>query len=208
MITTPFCGWWSGLSICESWNFSSLWKQNTSRRSLCESFYAHVNNFQNQKSSGASLTLQERLKRKRQALLNKQCKFLRWCLIWNHSTVFLNPVKADKIAEQLKTEREKQEQQNREDELREMAIKLRRRYLNHHSVQCVCSVDWLFIGKERFVTHTTVTVRDLRTLKKRSAVLRLWKAIKDQWAGARVRNQNSLKGRAAEKDEIRRAVTS
>ncbi|KAK9721443.1 Alternative splicing regulator [Popillia japonica] len=60
------------------------------------------------KKSNASLSLQERLKRKRQALLNKQFK-------------------ADKIAEQLKTEREKQEQQNREDELREMAIKLRRR---------------------------------------------------------------------------------
>lgn len=37
--------------------------------------------------------------------------------------------KADKIAEQLKTEREKQEQQTREDELREMAIKLRRRFV-------------------------------------------------------------------------------
>lgn len=36
-------------------------------------------------------------------------------------------VKADKIAEQLKTEREKQEQQTREDELREMAIRIRRR---------------------------------------------------------------------------------
>lgn len=36
-------------------------------------------------------------------------------------------VKADKIAEQLKSEREKQEQQNREDELREMAMKLRRK---------------------------------------------------------------------------------
>lgn len=48
----------------------------------------------------------------------------------NHtSIVFLFfSVKADKLAEQLKTEREKQEQQNREDELREMAIKLRRRY--------------------------------------------------------------------------------
>lgn len=38
-------------------------------------------------------------------------------------------VRADKKAEQLKTEREKQEQQNREDELREMAIKLRRRWV-------------------------------------------------------------------------------
>ncbi|XP_018319912.1 CLK4-associating serine/arginine rich protein isoform X2 [Agrilus planipennis] len=54
------------------------------------------------------LSLQERLKRKRQALLNKQFK-------------------ADKLAEQIKSEREKQEQQHREDELREMAIRLRRR---------------------------------------------------------------------------------
>ncbi|XP_022913306.1 CLK4-associating serine/arginine rich protein [Onthophagus taurus] len=60
------------------------------------------------KKTPTNLSLQERLRRKRQALLNKQFK-------------------ADKIAEQLKTEREKQEQQNREDELREMAIKLRRR---------------------------------------------------------------------------------
>ncbi|KAJ3657944.1 hypothetical protein Zmor_009719 [Zophobas morio] len=60
------------------------------------------------KKTGQNLSIQERLKRKRQALLNKQFK-------------------ADKIAEQLKTEREKQEQQHREDELREMAIKLRRR---------------------------------------------------------------------------------
>ncbi|KAK4887005.1 hypothetical protein RN001_003276 [Aquatica leii] len=60
------------------------------------------------KSALPTLNLQEKLKRKRQALLNKQFK-------------------ADKLAEQLKTEREKQEQQNREDELREMAIKLRRR---------------------------------------------------------------------------------
>lgn len=36
-------------------------------------------------------------------------------------------VKADKIAEQLKSEREKQEQQTREDELREMAMKFRRK---------------------------------------------------------------------------------
>lgn len=35
--------------------------------------YVHVKNFQNQKS-GVSLSLQERLKRKRQALLNKQCR--------------------------------------------------------------------------------------------------------------------------------------
>lgn len=36
-------------------------------------------------------------------------------------------VKADKIAEMTKAEREKQEQQTREDELREMGIKLRKR---------------------------------------------------------------------------------
>ncbi|KAG5898618.1 hypothetical protein JTB14_020994 [Gonioctena quinquepunctata] len=60
------------------------------------------------KKSSASMTVIERLKRKRQALLNRQFK-------------------ADKMAEQIKTEREKLEQQAREDELREMAIKLRRR---------------------------------------------------------------------------------
>ncbi|XP_049825383.1 CLK4-associating serine/arginine rich protein [Aethina tumida] len=60
------------------------------------------------KKPTTSMTIQERLKRKRQALLNKQFK-------------------ADKIAEKIKTEREKQEQQTREDELREMAIKLRKR---------------------------------------------------------------------------------
>lgn len=43
--------------------------------------------------------------------------------------LFWFAVKADKIAEQIKTEREKQEQQTREDELREMAIKLRRRFV-------------------------------------------------------------------------------
>ncbi|KAJ8919513.1 hypothetical protein NQ315_002134 [Exocentrus adspersus] len=63
---------------------------------------------QSKSKTSSSLTVIERLKRKRQALLNRQYK-------------------ADKIAEQLKTEREKQEQQTREDELREMAIKLRRR---------------------------------------------------------------------------------
>ncbi|KAK9870033.1 hypothetical protein WA026_006128 [Henosepilachna vigintioctopunctata] len=56
----------------------------------------------------ASLSIQERLKRKRQALLNRQFK-------------------ADKIAEMTKAEKEKQEQQNREDELREMTIKFRKR---------------------------------------------------------------------------------
>lgn len=37
--------------------------------------------------------------------------------------------KADKIAEQIRTERAQQEQRNREDELREMALKLRRKYV-------------------------------------------------------------------------------
>lgn len=60
------------------------------------------------KKSSTALTVIERLKLKRQALINKQFK-------------------KDKIAEVQKLEREKQEQQTREDELREMAIKLRRR---------------------------------------------------------------------------------
>ncbi|XP_031339563.1 CLK4-associating serine/arginine rich protein isoform X2 [Photinus pyralis] len=78
--------------------------------------------------ASTTLNLQEKLKRKRQALLNKQFK-------------------ADKLAEQLKTEREKQEQQNREDELREMAIKLRRRQreIRHaydsHSSDSSCDSD-------------------------------------------------------------------
>ncbi|XP_076274628.1 uncharacterized protein LOC143205289 isoform X1 [Rhynchophorus ferrugineus] len=55
-----------------------------------------------------TMTIIERLKRRRQAAINKQ--FIK-----------------DKIAEVQKLEREKQEQQTREDELREMAIKLRRR---------------------------------------------------------------------------------
>ncbi|XP_030753528.1 CLK4-associating serine/arginine rich protein [Sitophilus oryzae] len=60
------------------------------------------------KKPTTTLTIIERLKRRRQAAINKQ--FIK-----------------DKIAEVQKIEREKQEQQTREDELREMAIKLRRR---------------------------------------------------------------------------------
>ncbi|XP_056645996.1 CLK4-associating serine/arginine rich protein isoform X1 [Diorhabda sublineata] len=60
------------------------------------------------KKQSVNLKITERLKRKRQALLNRQYK-------------------ADKIAAQMKTERERLEQQTREDELREMAIKLRKR---------------------------------------------------------------------------------
>lgn len=50
----------------------------------------------------------ERLKKKRQVLISKRFK-------------------ADKIAEKLKSEREKLEQQTRDDELREMSLKLRRK---------------------------------------------------------------------------------
>lgn len=75
------------------------------------------------KKSSTSLTIIERLKRKRQALLNRQFK-------------------ADKIAEQAKTEREKLEQQTREDELREMAIKLRKRQREkRHANDSVSSSD-------------------------------------------------------------------
>ena len=77
--------------------------------------------------TGQNLSIQERLKRKRQALLNKQCKNFVFFKFVKKKKFEKIPVKADKIAEQLKTEREKQEQQHREDELREMAIKLRRR---------------------------------------------------------------------------------
>lgn len=81
-----------------------------------------------QKSSTApssTMTIIERLKRKRQALLNRQCKY--YGTVLKRNVIDRVLVKADKIAEQMKTEREKQEQQTREDELREMAIRLRRR---------------------------------------------------------------------------------
>ncbi|KAJ9586229.1 hypothetical protein L9F63_020138 [Diploptera punctata] len=58
--------------------------------------------------SQPKLTPQERLKKKMQALLNRQYK-------------------ADKRAERIRHEKQEQERQDREDELREMAIKLRRR---------------------------------------------------------------------------------
>ncbi|XP_021931537.1 CLK4-associating serine/arginine rich protein isoform X2 [Zootermopsis nevadensis] len=58
--------------------------------------------------SQPKLTPQERLKKKMQALLNRQYK-------------------ADKRAERMRHEKQEQERQDREDELREMAIKLRRR---------------------------------------------------------------------------------
>lgn len=68
-------------------------------------------------------------------------------------TYFCLLVKADKIAEQLKTEREKQEQQNREDELREMAIKLRRRYDISFCTDVTILKSVLFILRQREIRH-------------------------------------------------------
>ncbi|XP_060531769.1 CLK4-associating serine/arginine rich protein isoform X2 [Cylas formicarius] len=73
-----------------------------------DSKFGHGNNSGTEIKKTSNLSVMERLRRKRQALINKQFK-------------------KDKIAEELKAEREKQEQQTREDELREMAIKLRKR---------------------------------------------------------------------------------
>uniref|UniRef100_A0AAR5P7M8 Suppressor of white apricot N-terminal domain-containing protein n=1 Tax=Dendroctonus ponderosae TaxID=77166 RepID=A0AAR5P7M8_DENPD len=66
------------------------------------------NNSGTMSKKSSTLTVIERLRLKRQALINRQFK-------------------KDKIAEVQKILREKQAQQTREDELREMAIKLRRR---------------------------------------------------------------------------------
>lgn len=102
------------------------------------------------------MTIQERLKRKRQALLNKQCKTHTHDLIKTVVIQLMFLVKADKIAEKIKTEREKQEQQTREDELREMAIKLRKRLLKPlMSISCNdINVFISIIDKGRNVTRT------------------------------------------------------
>lgn len=73
-----------------------------------------------------------------QNLLNKQCKRvysvapIKTCSlksISRHLYLFILPIadKADKKAEIEKTERERQLQQEREEEMRELSIKLRRR---------------------------------------------------------------------------------
>lgn len=77
-------------------------------------------------------------------------------------------VKADKIAEQLKTEREKQEQQTREDELREMAIRLRRRLVSGSKDRSVY-IQFVFAGNANLDTLTTVEV----------LVHQIQKAVKD-----------------------------
>ncbi|XP_054262730.1 CLK4-associating serine/arginine rich protein [Macrosteles quadrilineatus] len=59
-------------------------------------------------NSNSKMSLQERLKKKRQALINRQYK-------------------ADKKAERLRLEKAEQERQDREDEMREISIKMRRR---------------------------------------------------------------------------------
>lgn len=82
-------------------------------------------------SSSKSFNPRDRLKRKMQILLNKQCK-------WTEATIesrfillkifFSSTDKADKLAEIEKTERQVQQQQEREDEMRELALRLRRKY--------------------------------------------------------------------------------
>lgn len=89
------------------------------------------------------LNPRDRLKKKMQVLLNKQCMYKTYPLtrIWlllgaaKKSNLLIirfgavsNIDKADKLAEIEKTERQIQQQQDRDDEMREMALRLRRRY--------------------------------------------------------------------------------
>lgn len=68
----------------------------------------------------------DRLKKKMQTLLNKQCK-IDWVFCVTQTNKISFTVKADKLAEIERTERQIQQQQEREDEMRELALKLRRR---------------------------------------------------------------------------------
>lgn len=74
------------------------------------------------------ITPQERLKKKMQALLNRQCELtantLQLCVL---KQTFASTDKADKKAEQLRIEKMEQQRQDREDEIREMSLKLRRK---------------------------------------------------------------------------------
>lgn len=80
-------------------------------------------------SSSKSFNPRDRLKRKMQILLNKQCKLIAQNV--RNSRIKPNFVliidKADKLAEIEKTERQVQQQQERENEMRELALRLRRR---------------------------------------------------------------------------------
>lgn len=70
-----------------------------------------------------------------QNLLNKQCKNEAKALTYSHFIDWIHNIwyyfvfsdKADKLAEIEKTERQVQQQQERDDEMREMALRLRRR---------------------------------------------------------------------------------
>ena len=106
--------------------------------------------------AGPKMTPQERLKKKMQTLLNKQCMvnllyflvplqrkllkfnfnyFQDWLRIHDGTSVgFITQLfffsfidKADKKAEREKREKEEKERLDREDEMREMSIKLRKR---------------------------------------------------------------------------------
>lgn len=99
------------------------------------------NILQDSTSSGAvskpALNPRDRLKKKMQILLNKQCIFTILLLSTElsdikglyHSLILIVKFadKADKMAEIEKNERQIQQQQERDDEMREMALRLRRR---------------------------------------------------------------------------------
>uniref|UniRef100_A0A182Q3H7 Suppressor of white apricot N-terminal domain-containing protein n=1 Tax=Anopheles farauti TaxID=69004 RepID=A0A182Q3H7_9DIPT len=79
-------------------------------------------------ASSKSFNPRDRLKRKMQIQLNKQCEFV--LAKMKQSKIILHlPTghKADKKAEIEKVERQIQQQQERDDEMRELALKLRRR---------------------------------------------------------------------------------
>lgn len=81
--------------------------------------------------SKSSLNPRDRLKKKMQILLNKQCKLKllnKFALKLFEEPLFgLFVDKADKMAEIEKNERQIQQQQERDDEMRETILRLRRR---------------------------------------------------------------------------------
>ena len=78
--------------------------------------------------SSTIITPQERLKKKRQALIDKQC--MQMLSLLSTIKIDLNSFsdKLDKKAELQKLEKQQQERENRDEELREMTTKLRNRY--------------------------------------------------------------------------------
>lgn len=84
-------------------------------------------------TSKPTLNPRDRLKKKMQILLNKQCKYRNRMFEKCRANGLLKYLfetftdKADKMAEIEKNERQIQQQQERDDEMREMALRLRRR---------------------------------------------------------------------------------